>query len=227
MIDQAPFSDASEVLLQELSHRICNNFQILAAMISSLHRETPISTARNKLEKLAEGVFAFANLHRSLLCERDQCLHSAIDQVCADVVRGFNRGDVELFLYLHDIPLTSMQRHRLLLMVVELVTNALKHSLAAVEGGAIWIDIRRRDEALRLEVYDSSEGSPVSAHHRPSRLVEMIAESLGGTAWVFDRNGFATGVSFPLQYPVIESIGPFNRPDPSRAFDGTLSSYCR
>jgi len=210
-MDQVPLGDDAELLLRELNHRVFNMLQVIAAQTQRLGGETQLPELHSKLQNLSSGLFAFAELHRGLLPNDRGPLHDAIDDVCQAVVQGFGRRDIQIFSHVEEVPIGPLQRHRLLLIAAELVTNALKHSFAREGAGAIWTEVHLRDRNVVVETSDSSPGNPLRNCSEPSRMVVAIARSLGGEAAVFDRNGFATRVWFPLAAPVFDHVAEEDR----------------
>lgn len=198
MANPCTYADETEIILQELSHRIFNNFQIIASLTSSLQRETCVSAIHSKLNSLTRGLVAFANLHRSLLPEAGGSIYIALERVCRDVIQGFGREDIQVFTRIEDVPLSAVQHHRVLLIVAELITNALKHGFAREHDGAMLIALLRRGDTIILEASDSSACPAPAPGQQPSRLVSALARTLGGHAALFDRDGFATRVVFPF-----------------------------
>ena len=100
------------------------------------------------------------------------------------VVRAFGREDVTPWVVMEDVDLSPEQTFRLPLLMVELVTNVLKHSLPDQNGGVIWVELRQRRDAIELTVGDSRIApGPMFA---PSPIVHALAQGLNGEAFVKD-----------------------------------------
>jgi two-component sensor histidine kinase len=87
--------------------------------------------------------------------------------------------------------------HRLALIVVELMTNALKHGRPPMSGGVVWIQLGFCGEAeLELVVTDNFE--PPAGEPPMPAIVAALVEDLGGDLRVCCRPAYRTRVRFPL-----------------------------
>ncbi|HEY8943967.1 MAG TPA: ATP-binding protein [Polyangiaceae bacterium] len=200
---------SSDLLLREQFHRFSNSFQIVAALARQCNREVdPIDSAL-MIEALEERMRALAALHRLLATGfemRDFASH--VGEIARELVRSFGRTD-GVILRTDRFWLCEKHRFRLALIVNELVTNALKHSLCNCSEGLIEISVRAVDDAVILTVVDSNREPLNGRIPRPSAIVAGLAESIGGAAEVVDDNGYVARVILPReQQPsqVIEGI---------------------
>jgi two-component sensor histidine kinase len=85
------------------------------------------------------------------------------------------------------------------LLVAELVTNVLKHSLAQEQRGTIWVDMRclQQDE-LELTVCDSRKTSPGDQTSHEPRIANAFVQILSGKIDVLRDDGY-TRVRFRLK----------------------------
>jgi two-component sensor histidine kinase len=185
------------MLLAEFNHRLFNTLQIIAAMVSRCRRDTSGCATPLLLGELEERLSALGALHRLLSVPASAPgLEDHCRRLCMLLVRAFGREDVTPWVVMEDLDLSAEQIFRLPLLVVELVTNVLKHSLADQEGGAVWVDLRQRHGQIELLVSDSRKApGPI---FRPSRIVEALAQGLHGEAFVKDAGGWVAGALFPV-----------------------------
>jgi two-component sensor histidine kinase len=112
----------------------------------------------------------------------------------------FGREDVAPYVHMDNGPLSAVQAFWMSLLVVELVTNALKHSLAREQGGPIWIDMRRVQQCeVELTVCDSSKASLDDRATREPRIANALVQILSGKIDVLRDDGYVTRVRFPLE----------------------------
>jgi two-component sensor histidine kinase len=200
---------SSDLLLLEQFHRFSNSFQIVAALASQCNRERDPLDSALMIKALEQRMRALASLHRLLATGfemRDFASH--VREVARELVRSFGRTD-GVILRTDRFWLSEKQRFRLALIVNELVTNALKHSLCNCSEGLIEISVRTVDQMVVLTVVDSNREALNGRRPRPSSIVVDLAESIGGVAEVVDHNGYAVRVVLPRdQQPaqVIEGI---------------------
>jgi two-component sensor histidine kinase len=189
------FSDET-VLLAEFNHRLCNTLQIIAAMVAQCRRDTDGSATPVLPGQLQERLQALGVLHRLLAATPPpEAFENHCRKLCVLLVQAFGREDVTPWVVMEDVDLSPEQTFRLPLLVVELVTNVLKHSLADQNGGMIFVDLRRRRDDIELTVSDSRiTPGPMFA---PSTIVNALAQSLKGEAFVRDAGGCVAGALIP------------------------------
>jgi two-component sensor histidine kinase len=198
------FSDET-VLLAEFNHRMCNTLQIIAAMVARCRRDPDGSATPVLLGELDERLRALGALHRLLVIPPPpKALENHCRKLCILLAQAFGRKDVTPWVVMEDLDLSPEQTFRLPLLVVELVTNVLKHSLADQDGGEIWVDLRQRRGDIELTVSDSRiTPGPMFA---PSRIVEAMAQALNGEAFVKDADGWVAGVLIPSDRKPIQVL---------------------
>jgi hypothetical protein len=119
--------------------------------------------------------------------------------LCILLVQAFGREDVIPWVVMDDLNLSPIQAYSLPLLVVELVTNVLKHSLADQADGVVWVDLHVRGGHIELTVTDNRKAPPPV--FGPSRIVSTLAEMLRGEAFVCDSNGQIAGARLPRETP--------------------------
>jgi two-component sensor histidine kinase len=191
------------VILAEWNHRLFNTFQVLVNAIERYQRQGCGEATKVMLLDLETRLHAFAQLYYLLAAPRlDGDFEDRCRTLCGLLVRAFGREDVRPCVVMEKLTLTDGQAFRLALLVVELVTNVLKHSLA--DGpGVVWVDLRARGGQIELSVSDSRK-EPV-ALFAPSRIVQALAQALDGEAFVIDNAGCVAGVRMPAA-PTMEIL---------------------
>lgn len=206
----------SDLLLREQLHRFSNSFQIVAALARRCDgkggtRETALMT-----EALNARLDALTTVHRLLATSfemQDFAYH--LHEIARELVRSFGRTDA-VILQMDRFWLPENHRFRLGLIVSELVTNALKHSLCDCAEGLIEISGHTSSRTVILTIADSNRKTLGGTRPLPSPIVAGLAESIGGFAEVVDQNGYAVRVVLPREeqpFQVIEGTwSPFAAP---------------
>lgn len=196
----------SELLLREQFHRFSNSFQIIAALASQCNREAGTPETALMVEALGERLQALSRVHRLLATGFEMCdFAERVRAIANELVRSFGRTD-GVSLQIERFWLSERHRFRLCLIVNELVTNALKHSLSSCEEGLIEISARSFDRSIVLTVVDSNREALRGRHPLPSPIVAGLAESIGGVAEVIDRDGYAVRVVLPRDEQPAQAI---------------------
>jgi two-component sensor histidine kinase len=189
------------VLLRELNHRHFNGLQAIANSISRCGREPTLAQTHARLADLEERIAAHASLHRLL---SDAPLPGLLEihclALCFNLIRMFGREDVTPYVHTDEVELSAVQAFLMSLLVAELVTNVLKHSLAQEQGGTIWIDMRCVQQSeVELTVCDSSKVSLDDRAIREPRIATALVQILSGKIDVLRDDGYVTRVRFPLE----------------------------
>jgi two-component sensor histidine kinase len=196
----------SELLLREQFHRFSNSFQIIAALAGQCKREAGAPDTGLLVEALWDRLHALSTVHRLLATGFEmRDFASRVREIANELVRSFGRTDA-VILRIDRFWLPEKHRFRLCLIVNELVTNALKHSLCNCAEGLLEISARAFDRTVVLTVFDSNRETLHRRRTLPSPIVVGLAESMGGAAEVIDQNGYAVRVVLPWDEQPVQVI---------------------
>jgi two-component sensor histidine kinase len=199
-------------LVAEFNHRIFNTFQVIACAIAQSRKALRDRADMTCLVDLQERLAALGRMHR-LLSEPapDGRLEDHCRLLCILLLQAFGREDVTPWVVMDDLDLSPIQTCGLPLLVVELVTNVLKHSLADQADGVVWVDLHVRGGHIELTVTDNRKAPlPVFG---PSRIVSSLARMLHGEAFVCDSNGWIAGARIPHEAPVAANAAWIDDPN--------------
>ena len=148
-----------DLLFKEIHHRVTNSLQLVHSALSIQLRTLGDSEARGQVAEAAARVLAIAAVHRRLYqggsavaADGRHYLRALLDDMKLLMPKS---GDRRLDLEMQSFPLSADQLAHLGLIVVELVTNALKHG-----RGGIKIDVSRDGDALAIAVCDEGPSFP-------------------------------------------------------------------
>lgn len=194
----------SEMLLQEMSHRVKNKFAMIESIIALQSRGSELE-ARQALEDVASRVKVIGTVHNYLQLSRQE---GAIDmapylsglcQALSDALCG--PRPITLKTSFNHIQLPPERALPVGLIVNELVTNAFKYAFDDNQSGQIFIGLSEQPDGYRLVVTDNGRG--FATNRSPglgTRLVTAFAGQLGGSAaWAGDEGGCTATIWFPLQ----------------------------
>jgi two-component sensor histidine kinase len=192
-------NDPNQLALWEMSHRFFNSLQVIDGLLASVARDLDSEeTVGWRIQGVRGKVRAIAHLHRRVVHPLGfgALLENHCREICLDLVRCFGREDVTPWIQMEDVELNPDREALLLLLIVELVTNALKYSRNDGRG-IIWIDLKYYDgDRLELRVRDNGEASPALKVSPRPRIAEALANSLGGDFRVSTESGFDVQVRF-------------------------------
>ena len=200
------------VLLKEVHHRVKNNLQLIASIVSMKVRKTTTPEARAVLKEVQMRVMSIATVHQALYTT------STIGRVQADeLLRGLVEKTIEAGLQptgairidtaYDPISLYPDQAVPLSLLASEAVTNALKY-VGRPASGAPWITVRlvREDHDRAVLEVANSRGRPLLPPEQArgtglgSNLIQAFAQQMRGVMeGPFERDGqYLVRVTFPI-----------------------------
>ena len=176
------------MLLQELTHRVKNSLQIIAAMVSIEARSHNSGEGKAALEKVSHRISALGQLYSQLSKSNTvEAVDSAayLDELCRDLIASVHKEGGTSIVLKTDIESELLPTDRAItigLMVNELVTNAVKYGFSGDTRGTILVTLKRAPGELRLTVADNGQGiDPQRADSGlGGRLIEGFTQQLGG-----------------------------------------------
>jgi PAS domain S-box-containing protein len=176
------------MLLQELTHRVKNSLQIIAAMVSIEARSHKSGEGKAALERVSHRISALGQLYSQLSkANTVEAVDAAtyLHELCRDLIASVHKEGGTSIVLETDIESELLPTDRAItigLMVNELVTNALKYAFPGDTKGTVLVTLKRAPGELRLTVSDDGKG--VDPRRADSglggRLVEGFAQQLGG-----------------------------------------------
>jgi chemotaxis protein methyltransferase CheR len=175
------------MLMQELTHRVKNSLQSIAAMVFIEARSHKSSEGKAALERVSHRIDALGQLYAKLSkSDTVEAVDAAtyLDDLCRDLVASVQNGGTAISLKT-DIESALLPTDRAIpigLIVNELVTNAVKYAFPPKTKGTVLVALKREPGGLRLTVGDDGKGvDPQRADSGlGNRLVEGFAQQLGG-----------------------------------------------
>ena len=195
------------LLLQELTHRVKNSLQFIAATVMIESRSHQSGQGRAALERVSHRITALGHLYSKLTsADTVEAVDAAsyLEELCRDLIASVQKeGDTSIVLKT-DIESERLPTDRAIpigLIVNELVTNAVKYAFPGEAKGTVMVSLKRGPGELRLTVADDGQGlDPRRADSGlGGRLVDGFAQQLGGQVeWKSGRHGTTVQLILPL-----------------------------
>jgi chemotaxis protein methyltransferase CheR len=192
------------MLMQELTHRVKNSLQSIAAMVMIEARSHKTGEGKAALERVSHRIDALGQLY-SKLSKSDtvEAVDAAtyLDDLCRDLVASVEGGtSIVLKTDIESELLPTDQAIPMGLIVNELVTNALKYAFPSETKGTVMVILKRVPGELRLTVADDGKGIDIRRADSGlgGRLVEGFAQQLGGRV---ERESGSQGTTVRLIFP--------------------------
>jgi two-component sensor histidine kinase len=202
----AELYEQQRTMFQELQHRVANNMQFVAALLALQKRkvaENP-QAAISVFDEAQARLETIARIHRRLYdpARADQPIGQYLQELCSDLLDATGARNIVCLVDVPPVRLDLPRLTTLSLLVVEVVTNALKHAFRESERGTITI----RLEALAagqaaLSIADDGPGIPASFDPARSRslgfrIVQGLATQLDGTLTYANDGGTVVRLVF-------------------------------
>lgn len=215
MREEARIEDAlrqKDVLLREVHHRVKNNLQLIASIMSMQMRQSRSPEVQQLLQGLHDRVNSLATIHRSLYQTTGQAdvrMNEQLDIIVRQVVRmaSARNNAIKLETNFTELHLNPDQAVPLSLFVTEAMTNALKY-IGAKDGADPILTVNLTlpgDEIAEVLIVNSTapDAIPLGDDRSSglgSELMEAFAEQLEGTfSATPDAGMFTVKLSFPIE----------------------------
>ena len=189
--------DKTALMVDEAHHRFFNGLQTIMSATNGIMRDVRDPIVRERLAALQERVVLLAEINRHLSGPFGPEVVSdlALVRLCAAIAASFDRCETAISITVTGELRCPDNCRTLLLLVGELVTNALKHGDRG-RALCIRIDLLATDRQCRLDVCSNTTNRGKS--DRP-RIATALAEAAGGTlSTTADAGWFRVSVVLPL-----------------------------
>lgn len=197
-----------QMLLQEVHHRVGNNLQVIASLLSlqADHLEDP--QVAQMFRESRERIRSMALIHERLYRSRDLSRISPAEYLESLVCHLFNiygaeARDIQYELIVEEVPMDLNTAIPVGMIVNELVSNALEHAFVDNRVGTITISLMKKErDQVRLTVGDNGIGFPkhLDIHETTSmglQLVVLLVQQIQGTIALYRTDGTIFEITFP------------------------------
>jgi two-component sensor histidine kinase len=185
MIESAvelPFSEQL-MLLQELNHRISNEFASIVSVVSLTARHSGNDEVKAALTRVSDLIHKIVDVHRALqMPEHHVHINAAayLRKLCTSMSRSrLDHMNIDLVLAASPVRLQSDHCWRLGMIVYELITNAAKHAFTS-GNGKIRVELFRAGAFVECRVLDNGSAPNPVQPGRGLKLVNELARTLAG-----------------------------------------------
>lgn len=203
-------NDEKEVLLHEIHHRVKNNLQVIAGILTLQLSLVKDPASAEVLRSTEQRVRAMALVHERLYASNDLksidiavYLNELVDRLMVTLVPS--PADVRLERDFEPIMVDIDTALPTGLIVSELMTNGLKYGLTDGRG-TLRASLRRTGNRIELRFEDEGPGVPgeLDLANSPGlglRLVHILTKQLRGDLGVDSSSGLRFTLSWPLKEP--------------------------
>jgi two-component sensor histidine kinase len=193
-----------ELLFKEVHHRVKNNLQIIASLLSLQSRAAP-EEVRTYFEESLRRIYSMGLLHERFYKERQMeqiDLTSYLRELLDTLLDSFGLAErVTAKVAGPDIRAGLDAGTPLALLAAEVITNACKHAFPDERSGEISITTEERDGHVQVSISDNGVGFDGSAKQdrrgMGKRLIASFAQQLDGTFRCTSEEGTRFELTFP------------------------------
>lgn len=175
--------DETGLLLQEITHRVTNEFASAIAMISLAAAQSKNDEVKIALSQVVDRLQNYALVHRALQIPADDVPVDAcayLRQLCRSIARSkLSSQGIGLVLIEHPLELRSRQCWRLGMILSELITNAARHAFGKA-GGVIKIELFADAHYAQCRVADNGTAHRGIVPARGLGIIQALAKALNG-----------------------------------------------
>ena len=200
-IDAPLLIPQEHVLLQELNHRINNEFAAAIGVATVAAARSGNDEVKAALTDVAELLHRYVDVHRLLqMPDHDTPVDAAayLRQLCLSVSRSqLDARQISLVLSAQALRLQAERCWRLGMIVHELISNAARHAFEN-RGGAIRVAVWQDGALVKCSVQDSGSVTTSIAPGHGLKIVNSLSRALGGRfRQTFGAQGSKSLLVFP------------------------------
>ncbi len=200
-----------DILVQEVHHRVKNNLQIIASLLSLQSAKSADDAVKEALEACRFRVHSMALVHERIYRSADLSsvdmeayLRELADGLAASLGEGF-----DIALECDNSSLGIIQAVPCGLIANELITNCAKHAKIPGTKARVKVFFRIEGNVAALSVSDEGPGLPEDFEERAARslgmsIVRSLVLQLGGSLVICSngKGSDARGTSFVVSFSV-------------------------
>ena len=195
------------VLLKEIHHRVKNNLQIIASLLSLQTRHITDKPTLEMLEHSRNRIRAMASIHEKLYQSDDlakvdfaQYLKGLADYLFQSY--KISQQDIRFQSMVENVALDLDHAIPCGLMINELISNSLKYAYPAGRKGEIRVHLAQSQTGYVLQVADDGVGFPADIDFRSSeslglQLINTLVGQLHGSIEMENHQGTRFTIEFP------------------------------
>ncbi len=191
-------------LLRELQHRAKNSFSMVYSMIRLTAQSETSETLKEKLFEIANRIRAVSEMY-DLLYKSDSVneveLHSYLRRLTSSLPVSDEK--IEIVAMLDSVTSSVKTAIPIGIIVVELMTNSIKHAFMDGEAGRIELFMSEDRDLLKLRVSDTGSGiaddyESWSSDALGIKLVRALVDNIGGNIEFNGKAGTSVYIDIPM-----------------------------
>ncbi|WP_084583034.1 sensor histidine kinase [Sphingomonas azotifigens] len=208
----------TEILFEELQHRVSNNLQMVGAMLALQRRTVADDEGRRALGDAAAKLQLIGRIQRRLYGSRGEpmALDAFVTALVEDLAASGGKPGIRHVVDAHSAQILPADRAiPLALIVAEAVANAIEHGFADRDTGTITVTVCAEGDRLSLTIHDDGRGvadgfDVAAAKSLGLRIARSLAQGMGAALRIAPAH---PGTLVELRDVPITAVGDLARAD--------------
>ena len=202
--------EEKDILLKEVYHRVKNNLQVIASMLSIQNMYLEDEQMKKILEDSQNRIFSIALVHQKLYASNDLSSISMADyfrELVGQIAGLYSDEQVDMVLDVENIKLDIDTIMPMGLITNEIITNSFKYAFRGVDNPQIKLNISRNmRNQIVFKIGDNGRGfqEPPNLDRPQSlgmQLINLLSSQLNATLNLKNRNGVVYTLIFTAKKP--------------------------
>jgi two-component sensor histidine kinase len=199
-------ADTRELLFRELQHRVSNNLQVAASLLSLQKRQLVDVDARAALDEAAGRLALIGRISRQIYdpSGSSQPMVPFLGELCRSVIDASGRSDVALDVKGDDqLRVQPDAAIPIALIVAEAVANAIEHGFSDSRSGLILVEVVQDPQSgPRVTIHDNGHGLPDGFEGQAPislgmKIATTLARGQGGSFDLQRQHGTLATLTLP------------------------------
>jgi two-component sensor histidine kinase len=188
-------------LLGEVHHRVKNNLAFISSLIEIESTHSALAEVKGTLGGIQSRIKSIALIHESMY-KSDLYSELSIKTYFSDLINilldFYNlKGKIELDIQIEDILFKGEKIVPLSMLLHELLTNAIKHTLGQAQKPKLSISFVKENSDVVFSLCDHSDHEVQILPKKGFQLIDIFVSQLKGKKETHLENGFQTVITFP------------------------------
>jgi PAS domain S-box-containing protein len=207
-----------ETLLRETHHRVKNNLQIVASLLSLQSGYIKDSESKHFFQDSQNRIKTIAALHEKLYGSEKYShvdLKKYVEQLMEILVTSFgiDKSLVKITTEIENIDIDIEYSVPIGLVINEIITNSFKYAFPAGSKGEIFVNISKNGNELSMEIGDNGNGlnEELDIANLKSLGLQLIftlieGQLSGKVSFIPSEKGLVFGIKIPMKTAVLKEI---------------------
>ena len=188
-------------LLGEVHHRVKNNLSFISSLLEIEKAHSAMPEVNETLLGIQSRIKSIALIHESMY-KSDLYSELSIKSYFQDLIKILLNfydleGKVDLNIEIDDIFFSGERIVPLSMLLNELITNAIKHTLLDSQRPKLTIQFKRELDNIVFSVCDHSQGNVDYTPKKGFQLIDIFVSQIKGKKETHHKDGFQTIIKFP------------------------------